>query len=108
MSYENFFYDEEYNRISINYNGGFYEQEWFVEYEPLPTEIRLGYRFRDIWYKFCASEIFCKQGSQKDIIKPDCKNCPTWYNCEIVYKSNEAYINKLCSTLREVIEKIHG
>ena len=105
VSYESFFYDEEYNRISINYNGGFYEQEWFVEYEPLPTEIRLGYRFRDIWYEFCTSEIFCKQGNQEDIIKPKCKNCPTWHNCEIVYKSNEAYINKLCLTLREVIEK---
>lgn len=76
MSYENFFYDEEYNRISINYNGGFYEQKWFVEYEQLPTEIRLGYRFRDVWYEFCASEIFCKQGNKEDIIKPDCKTSP--------------------------------
>lgn len=103
VSHENFFYDEEYNRISINYNGGFYEQEWFVEYEPLPTEIRLGYRFRDHWREFCASEISCKQDCNEDIIRLDCNNCPNWDNCKKVYDSNTAYISKLSSMMSNVV-----
>lgn len=103
ISSENFYYDEEYNKISIEYYGGFYGQEWFIEYKPLPTEIRLGYIFRDHWREFCASEISCKQDCNENIIRLDCNNCPNWGNCKKVYDSNTAYINKLFSMMCDVV-----
>ena len=100
---KNFYYDEEYNKISIKYYGGFYEQEWFIEYNQLPTGIRLGYIFRDEWREFCAMELSCKQEWYEDIIRLDCNNCPNWGNCKKVYNSNTAYINKLDSMMCDVV-----
>ena len=104
VSSDNFYYDEEYNKISIEYYGGFYAQEWLIEYQTFPTEIRIGYIFRDYWREFCTSEIFCKQKENDDIIRLDCKNCPNWDNCKTVYDSNTAYINKLYSMMRSVTD----
>lgn len=103
ISAENLYYEEEYDKIHINYYGGFYEQEWYIEYNPLPTETRLGYTFCDHWREFCASEISCKQEWYEDIIKLDCKNCPNCDNCKKVYNSNTAYINNLYSMMCDVV-----
>lgn len=101
---ENFEYNEEYDRIWIRYYGGFYEQEWYIVYEEFPTKICIGYSLWEHWKDNCYSI----PDNRKDVIDMeynDCRECSAWNNCQFIHISNSAYMNKLWTTMKEIIDE---
>ncbi len=89
-----FNYYDEYNLITLSFEYGSYQQDWYIMYKDFPTKLRIGY----VLYGERINE--CDQLYDSYV---DCKICPSKNNCQFLYKRNVNYTNNLISKWGKII-----
>lgn len=89
-----FEYDSWHEILYINYSGGFYEQQWSLEFDRLPTRIAFRYHFSD-WECECVCEMIDNDYSGDLNHSVRCSGCASRVNCDGAYRSNETYMSRV-------------